>query len=104
MYQTLLLLLSIATGVINVCSAGIKRSDTTLPHHCTSYTAHRYRLSPCDRGDEERSDGRGGYPPLTAPPYSVLDKTKIEETFGLDIPYWADSLRQCIANLIRTEK
>ena len=38
------------------------------------------------------------------PSYSVLDKTKIQETFGLDIPYWTDSLRQCIANLLRTEK
>ena len=45
------------------------------------------------------------YPsPVKRPSYSVLDKTKIQETFGLDIPYWTDSLRQCIANLIRTEK
>ena len=44
------------------------------------------------------------YPsPVKRPSYSVLDKTKIQETFGLDIPYWTDSLRQCIANLIRTE-
>lgn len=37
--------------------------------------------------------------PVTRPSYSVLDKTKIKETFGLDIPYWTDSLRKCIANL-----
>ena len=44
------------------------------------------------------------YPsPVKRPSYSVLDKTKIQETFGLDIPYWTDSLRQCIANLLRTE-
>lgn len=43
------------------------------------------------------------YPsPVKRPSYSVLDKTKIQETFGLDIPYWTDSLRQCIANLLRT--
>ena len=29
------------------------------------------------------------------PPYSVLNKSKIKETFGLDIPYWEDSLRVC---------
>lgn len=34
------------------------------------------------------------------PAYSVLDKTKIKETFGLTIPYWTDSLKQCISNLI----
>lgn len=31
------------------------------------------------------------------PSYSVLDKTKIKETFGLRIPYWTDSLKKCIA-------
>ena len=45
------------------------------------------------------------YPsPVKRPSYSVLDKTKIQEAFHLDIPYWTDSLRQCIANLLRTEK
>ena len=34
------------------------------------------------------------------PSYSVLDKTKIKETFGLKIPYWTDSLKRCIANLL----
>lgn len=41
------------------------------------------------------------YPsPVTRPSYSVLDKTKIKETFGLNIPYWTDSLKRCIANLM----
>jgi dTDP-4-dehydrorhamnose reductase len=45
------------------------------------------------------------YPsPVKRPSYSVLDKTKIQETFGLDIPYWTDSLRQCLSNLLKTEK
>ena len=38
--------------------------------------------------------------PVTRPSYSVLDKTKIKETFGIKIPYWTDSLRTCIKNLI----
>ena len=42
--------------------------------------------------------------PVKRPSYSVLDKTKIQEAFHLDIPYWTDSLRQCIANLLRTER
>lgn len=36
---------------------------------------------------------------VTRPSYSVLDKTKIKETFGIAIPYWTDSLRICIKNL-----
>ena len=37
--------------------------------------------------------------PVKRPSYSVLDKTKIKETFGIRIPYWTESLKQCIANL-----
>lgn len=37
--------------------------------------------------------------PVTRPSYSVLDKTKIKETFGLRIPYWTESLKKCINNL-----
>ena len=36
---------------------------------------------------------------VTRPSYSVLDKTKIKETFCLEIPYWRDSLERCIDNL-----
>ena len=37
--------------------------------------------------------------PVTRPSYSVLDKTKIKDTFGIQVPYWTESLKQCIANL-----
>lgn len=37
--------------------------------------------------------------PVTRPSYSVLDKTKIKSTFGVEVPYWTDSLRQCIRAL-----
>ena len=33
------------------------------------------------------------------PAYSVLDKTKIKNTFGISIPYWTDSLKKCIKSL-----
>lgn len=36
---------------------------------------------------------------VTRPSYSVLDKTKIKETFGLRIPYWVDSLEECLLNM-----
>ena len=37
--------------------------------------------------------------PVKRPAYSVLDKSKIKDTFGIIIPYWTDSLRKCIAAL-----
>lgn len=33
------------------------------------------------------------------PAYSVMDKTKVKQTFGLQIPYWRDSLVICIERL-----
>lgn len=37
--------------------------------------------------------------PVKRPAYSVLDKTRVKQTFGLSVPYWTDSLRKCISNL-----
>ena len=64
---------------------------------CTSAEARRHcDIRPCLSSQ---------YPsPVKRPSYSVLDKTKIQETFGIEVPYWTDSLRQCIANLIQTER
>lgn len=40
------------------------------------------------------------YPtPANRPHYSVLDKTKIKQTYTLEIPYWEESLAECIAKL-----
>ena len=40
------------------------------------------------------------YPtPAARPHYSVLDKTKIKQTYGIDIPYWEESLAECIEQL-----
>ena len=37
--------------------------------------------------------------PVKRPSFSVLDKTKIKDTFGLTVPYWTDSLKVCVKNL-----
>ena len=34
------------------------------------------------------------------PPYSVLDKTKIKQAYGIEIPYWEESLKECIDKLM----
>lgn len=40
------------------------------------------------------------YPTLaTRPHYSVLDKTKIKEAYNVTIPWWEDSLRECIEDM-----
>ncbi len=37
--------------------------------------------------------------PVTRPSYSVLDKTKIKKIFGIEVPYWTDSLKKCLNRL-----
>lgn len=37
--------------------------------------------------------------PVKRPAYSVLDKTKVKETFGIKIPFWTESLRACLQNM-----
>lgn len=42
--------------------------------------------------------------PVKRPAYSVLDKTKIKNSFSLKILYWVESLKRCITNYINTDK
>ena len=37
--------------------------------------------------------------PVKRPAFSVLDKTKVKDTFGIKVPYWTDSLRKCMSNM-----
>ena len=49
------------------------------------------RISPCHSSE---------FPsPVTRPPYSVLDKTKIKNTFGIEIPHWRESMEYCIKRI-----
>ena len=52
------------------------------------------RISPCHSSE---------FPsPVTRPPYSVLDKTKIKNTFDIDIPHWRESMEYCIKRIKAT--
>lgn len=50
-------------------------------------------VSPC-HSDEFPS-------PVARPAFSVLDKTKIKDVFGVEVPYWTESLRSCLNNMNR---
>ena len=39
--------------------------------------------------------------PVKRPAYSVLDKTKVKDAFGIIVPYWTDSLKKCMNNLMK---
>lgn len=54
-------------------------------------SGHSCNVQPCLSADFPSKVNR--------PHYSVLDKSAIKDTFGVEIPYWKDSLRKCLANL-----
>ncbi len=41
---------------------------------------------------------------VTRPPYSVLDKTKIKQTFGIEIPHWRDSMIYCLKRILMQQQ
>lgn len=41
---------------------------------------------------------------VTRPPYSVLDKTKIKSTFGVDIPHWRESMIYCLKRIYMQQR
>lgn len=75
-------------GVCSWYDFTIKIAELVGNHNCD--------IQPC-HSDEFPS-------PVTRPAYSVLDKTKIKETFGIKIPYWEDSLKKCIKGLQEQDK
>lgn len=56
---------------------------------------------PCRVSPIETKD----YPtPAQRPPFSVLNKSKIKATFGLQIPHWRESLGRCLEKLEMSDK
>ena len=66
-------------------------------YDCTKMIAEYSGQATCDilpcHSDEFPS-------PVKRPAYSVLDKSKVKESFGITIPYWTNSLKSCIKNLV----
>ncbi len=79
------------TGIYHFSNEGVC-SWFDFTKMIAEYSGHKECvINPCYSAD---------YPsPVKRPAYSVLDKSKIKETFGVKVPYWTDSLKICINNL-----
>lgn len=81
-------------GIYNFTNEGVC-SWYDLACEICDMSGHLCEVRPCMTSD---------YPTgVRRPFYSVLDKSLVKETFGIDIPYWKDSLRFCLAGLIENE-
>lgn len=79
------------TGVYHYSNEGVC-SWYDFTKMIAEYSGHtQCKVKPC-HSDEFPS-------PVKRPAYSVLDKTKIKETFGMDVPYWVSSLKQCLERI-----
>ena len=80
----------IKTGIYNYSNEGVC-SWFDLASEACRISGRDCEVAPCKTGE---------YPVKAARPlYSVLDKTKVKATFGIDIPYWQDSLRHFLSTL-----
>ena len=79
------------TGIYHYSNEGVC-SWFDFTRMIAEYAGHRdCDIQPC-HSDEFPS-------PVRRPAYSVLDKTKVKQTFGLNIPYWTDSLKECLSKI-----
>lgn len=82
------------TGIYHYSNEGVC-SWFDFTKAIAGYSGHTAcRISPC-HSDEFPS-------PVVRPAYSVLDKTKIKKVFGIEVPYWTDSLKLCLDNILKT--
>lgn len=79
------------TGIYHFSNEGVC-SWYDFTKMIAEYSGHNNcEISPCYSSE---------YPsPVKRPAYSVFDKSKIKKTFGVEVPYWTDSLKVCINKL-----
>ena len=80
------------TKMIQQTAVELETSEVWNSNH---ETHEKCNVMPC-HSDEFPS-------PVKRPAFSVLDKTKVKETFGITVPYWTDSLKKCMNNLVKAE-
>lgn len=101
----------LALAIFSIIEAGVYEGNEGIYHFSNEGVCSWYdfaveiaaaaghtgcRINPCHSSE---------FPsPVTRPPYSVLDKTKIKNTFDIDIPHWRESMEYCIKRVKTTNK
>ena len=101
----------LALAIFSIIEAGVYEGNEGIYHFSNEGVCSWYdfaveiaavagntncRINPCHSSE---------FPsPVTRPPYSVLDKTKIKATFDIDIPHWRESMEYCIKRIKSNQK
>lgn len=96
----------LALAIFSIIEAGVYEGNEGIYHFSNEGVCSWYdfaveiataagntacRINPCHSSE---------FPsPVTRPSYSVLDKTKIKNTFDIDIPHWRESMEYCIKRI-----
>ena len=96
----------LALAIFSIIEAGVYEGNEGIYHFSNEGVCSWYdfaveiaaaagntncRINPCHSSE---------FPsPVTRPPYSVLDKTKIKRVFDIDIPHWRESMEYCIKRI-----
>ena len=96
----------LALAIFSIIEAGVYEGNEGIYHFSNEGVCSWYdfaveiaavagntgcRVNPCHSSE---------FPsPVTRPSYSVLDKTKIKETFDIDIPHWRESMEYCVKRI-----
>ena len=101
----------LALAIFSIIEAGVYEGNEGIYHFSNEGVCSWYdfaveiaaaagntgcRINPCHSSE---------FPsPVKRPPYSVLDKTKIKNTFDIDIPHWRESMEYCIKRIKANNK
>ena len=101
----------LALAIFSIIEAGVYEGNEGIYHFSNEGVCSWYdfaveiaavagntncRINPCHSSE---------FPsPVTRPPYSVLDKTKIKDVFDIDIPHWRESMEYCIKRIKANNK
>ena len=98
----------LALAIFSILEGGLDRGNEGIYHFsdegvCSWYDfaveiaratgRNRCRIAPCRTAEYPTKAPR--------PAYSVLDKSKLKQTFGIEIPHWRESMLYCLARLSR---
>ena len=99
--------MDLAAAIVNILLQNPQNDETELYHYsnegiCSWYEFAKKIFELADIPCKVEPIPTSAYPtPAKRPLYSVLCKEKIARRFGLEIPHWEVSLRECIANLTK---
>ena len=83
-------------GIYHFSNEGVCSWYDFAQEIATAMRHNKCKINPCHSSEFPSK--------VTRPPYSVLDKTKIKQTFGVEIPHWRESMIYCLKRIVMQQQ